>query len=150
MNPTIFNETHLLFDETATTQAEAFQVIAHFAYERGYVTDETGYKLGLQQRESEATTGFKDHLAIPHSQGEFVIKPGLFLVRFKHPIDWQALDGKAIHVAFALTIPNEGAAEHLKLLSLIARRLIDAEFRSNVLHEQDPVTLAALINEIDF
>lgn len=53
----------------------------------------------------------------------------MFLIKFKHAIHWQALDQKPVNTVFALTIPEEGASEHLKLLSLIARKLIDTDFR---------------------
>ena len=53
-------------------------------------------------------------------------------------------------VALALTIPDEGATEHLKLLSLIARKLIDDQFREDILSEKDPNNLTAVIDKIDF
>ncbi|MFQ7234093.1 MAG: PTS sugar transporter subunit IIA, partial [Enterococcus hulanensis] len=46
--------------------------------------------------------------------------------------------------------PEEGATEHLKLLSLIARKLIDQDFRAGVLEQDDPAVLAEIINQIDF
>lgn len=150
MNANVFNLTHIMFNNTAQTQDEAFKVIAKLAFARGFVASETAYYQGLKARELEATTGFKDHIAIPHSKDASVLKPGLFLLKFLNEIPWQALDGKPIKVAFALTIPEAGATEHLKLLSLIARKLIDNEFRHNILHENEPTKIAALINLIDF
>ncbi|EOH8748507.1 PTS sugar transporter subunit IIA [Enterococcus faecalis] len=150
MNAEVFNQQHILFDETATTQEEAFRVIAEFAHEMGFVTNAQAYFEGLKEREAEATTGFKDQLAIPHSKNTAVLKPGIFLVKFAHKIPWQALDGQPVKVAFALTIPEEGATEHLKLLSLIARKLIDQTFREGILTETEPKKLATIVNQIDF
>ncbi|MBO0476707.1 PTS sugar transporter subunit IIA [Vagococcus sp. DIV0080] len=150
MNQEIFNKTHILFDTESTTQEEAFKAIAIYAYEKGFVNDAETFFLGLKEREKEATTGFKDGIAIPHSKNKSVIKPGMFLVKFEHQIPWNALDGKDVNVAFALTIPEEGATEHLKLLSLIARKLIDNSFREGILNENDPDKLAEIIDQISF
>ncbi|WP_429976118.1 PTS sugar transporter subunit IIA [Enterococcus sp. DIV0086] len=150
MNTEVFNREHIFFDETSTTQEEAFKSIAKFAYELGFVTDEQTYFRGLKNRENEATTGFKDHIAIPHCKSSTNKKPGLFLVKFAHAIPWNALDNKPVKVAFGLTIPEEGATEHLKLLSLIARKLIAKDFRDDVLQQNDPDALADIIDQIDF
>lgn len=150
MNKEIFNEEHILFDTTSTTQDEAFKSIAAFAFEKGYVSDKEEFYNGLKQREEEATTGFKDHIAIPHSKNKAVLKPGMFLVKFANDIPWNALDQKDVKVGFALTIPEEGATEHLKLLSLIARKLIDNQFREGILNENEPNKLAEIIDEISF
>lgn len=150
MDSKIFKEDHILFDESAKTQEEAFQVIVDIAFEKGYVSDKEVFFEGLKDREKEATTGFKEGIAIPHSKDASVIKPGMFLIKFKNSIDWQALDKKPVNTAFALTIPEEGAAEHLKLLSLIARKLIDTDFREGILANNDTKKLASIIDTIDF
>lgn len=150
MNKAVFNQDHILFDQTSTTQEKAFKSIAKFAYDSGFVSDEQLYFEGLKAREQEATTGFKDHIAIPHCKSSVNKKPGLFLIKFEQAIPWNALDQKPVKVAFGLTIPEEGATEHLKLLSLIARKLIDQDFRAGVLEQDDPAVLAEIINQIDF
>lgn len=150
MNQEIFNNTHILYDKESKTQEEAFQSIASFAHEKGFVNDVETFFIGLKEREQEATTGFKDGIAIPHSKNKSVVKPGMFLVKFDHAIAWNALDGKDVNVAFALTIPEEGAADHLKLLSLIARKLIDDSFREGILNENDPDKLTEIIDQISF
>lgn len=150
MNKEVFNRDHILFDEKAVTQEEAFKSIAKFTYDSGFVSDEQAYFEGLKAREQEATTGFKDHIAIPHCKSSVNKKPGLFLIKFKQEIPWNALDQKPVKVAFGLTIPEEGATEHLKLLSLIARKLIDKDFREGVLQQDDPKLLTEIIDEIEF
>ncbi len=150
MNAQVFNQEHILFDDTATTQDEAFKVIAAFAHQLGFVQDEQTYYEGLKEREQEATTGFKDHIAIPHCKNETNLKPGMFLIKFKNGIPWNSLDGQPVNVAFALTIPVEGATEHLKLLSLIARKMIDQSFREGVLTQDDPEELTEIIDQIAF
>ncbi|GAX46895.1 PTS sugar transporter subunit IIA [Pseudolactococcus reticulitermitis] len=150
MNKEVFNKEHILFDTTAKTQEEAFGVIAKFAHSLGAVDNELEYFEGLKEREAEATTGFKDHIAIPHCKHKTNLRPGMFFVKFANEIPWHSLDGKPVKVALALTIPEEGATEHLKLLSLIARKLIDDQFREAILSENNPNHLTEIIDKIDF
>lgn len=144
----LFSEDHIYIDENSTTQDEAFKFIASIAKKHGYVKSEEDFYHGLQKREKEATTGFNDGIAIPHSKNSTVISPGVFLIKFKNPIEWDSLDGKKITTAFALTIPEDGAENHLKILSTIAKELIDDNFRNTVIKETDSQKLYNLVKGI--
>ncbi|ETY72882.1 PTS cellobiose transporter subunit IIA [Lactiplantibacillus fabifermentans T30PCM01] len=148
MEKDIFNKTHIFYDHESKSQAEAFENVAKFVAECGYVSDAAQYCQGLKDREVEATTGFKNGIAIPHSNDASVLKPGLFLVKFDHGIEWNALDKQPITLGFFLTIPKDGATEHLKLLSKIARKLMDKNFSQTVIENDDPDILTAAIEEI--
>ena len=144
----LFSEDHIYIDENSTTQDEAFKFIASIAKKHGYVKSEEDFYHGLREREKEATTGFNDGIAIPHSKNSTVISPGVFLIKFKNPIEWDSLDGKKITTAFALTIPEDGAENHLKILSTIAKELIDDNFRNTVIKETDSQKLYNLVKGI--
>ncbi|GEO63189.1 PTS sugar transporter subunit IIA [Companilactobacillus nantensis] len=148
MEKEIFNQTNIFFDNESQTQDEAFQSIAKFVSYNGYSTSENDFYEGLKNREKESTTGFKDGIAIPHSNDDSVVKPGLFLVKFSNAIEWDSLDKKPITVAFVLSIPKNGSTEHLKLLSKIARKLMDENFRQTILENEDKVVLATTVDEI--
>lgn len=132
MDTQVFCKQHIHFNKDVKTQDEAFLTISKIAYEAGFVRNSTAYYKGLKARELEITTGFKDGIAIPHSKNETCLKPGVFFIRFDHPIEWYALDGNAIHVVIALTIPMRGGEEHLRLLSTLARKLMNEEFRNKI------------------
>lgn len=148
MDKEIFNNENIFYDNDSKTQDEAFQSIANFVAERGYSSSADGFYQGLKAREQESTTGFKDGIAIPHSNDDSVTKPGLFLIKFDNAIEWDALDKKPIRVAFVLSIPKNGSTEHLKLLSKIARKMMDDEFRQTVLESNDNAVLFETINQI--
>ena len=145
----IFTKTHIFFNTEAKTQDDAFKAIAKIAFDAGYVENEEAYYLGLHEREKEATTGFQDGIAIPHSKNNTVLKPGVFLVKFTNPIAWNALDGQDVHVAIALTIPETGGEMHLRILSKIARKLIDDNFRTVLKTSDDIETLYQVITSIE-
>lgn len=148
MDKEIFNKENIFYDQNSNTQDEAFRSIGKFVAEKGYSNSADAFYKGLKAREVESTTGFKDGIAIPHSNDDSVDKPGLFLIKFTNGIEWKALDDKPIKVAFVLSIPKNGSTEHLKLLSKIARKLMDDEFRQNILDSDDQEVLSEAINQI--
>lgn len=149
METEIFSKSNILFDQTSQTQDEAFKKMAQFVADRGYVTSAQAYYQGLIAREKETTTGFKNGIAIPHSDDDSVKAAGLFLIKFRHRIEWHALDQQPVQVAFTLTIPKAGSKKHLRLLSLIARKLMDETFTQAVLTETDLDKLTQLIAAIN-
>jgi len=148
MDKEIFNVNNIYFDNDSKTQDEAFQKIGQFVADLNYSTSSDDFYHGLLNREKESTTGFKDGIAIPHSNDDSIVKPGLFLIKFANSIEWDALDQKPIKVAFALSIPKAGAKEHLKLLSKIARKLMDDEFRKTILENDDIEVLSKTVDDI--
>lgn len=149
MDTSVFDKQHIHFNTSAKTQDEAFREIAHIAFKEGFVDNEEEYFKGLWERENEATTGFQDGIAIPHSKSKTCLKPGIFLIKFEEAIEWNALDEQPIHVAIALTIPFDGGQEHLRILSKIARKLIDEEFRNALKHSMDRDELYEVISAIE-
>ncbi|MEG1482183.1 fructose-specific PTS transporter subunit EIIC [Clostridium sp.] len=150
INNDVFKETHIYVDENSKTQDEAFEFLASVAYENGFVKSKEEYLKGLYKREDEATTGFNDGIAIPHCKSNTVKKSGVFLIKFKNPIEWDSLDGSPIKVAFGLTIPEGGADNHIKILSSIATKLIDDDFRYKIANENDNKKLYNLVSTIEF
>ncbi|WP_204799029.1 PTS sugar transporter subunit IIA [Oceanobacillus neutriphilus] len=129
----IFDVNNIEFNSNTKTKDEALQFIASFAENAGIVKSAKAYYKGLKKREKEVTTGFKDGIAIPHSKHKTVIKPALMLVKYDHPIEWESMDDKPVHITFALAIPEGKNQEHLKVLSTISRALIDEDFTNSIL-----------------
>lgn len=149
MKEVVFNKGHVLFDEKSSTQDEAFERIAELANELGFVTSSASFERDLKEREAEATTGFKDGIAIPHGKSNDVLKSGVFVIKYSNPIEWNALDQKPVEVAIALTIPEEGGQEHLKILSKISRKLLDKEFIRGLKESTNTDEIVNIINEIE-
>jgi nitrogen PTS system EIIA component len=85
----------------------------------------------LKARESLESTGVGAGIAIPQAQiaglDHFY---GLF-VRLNRPIEYDAIDGRPVDVAFLLLIPPN-AKEHLQALASVARRLREPDTASDL------------------
>lgn len=110
---------------TATNKEQALQQLASALNEAGYLTDTAGYIKDVYQRESEGSTGIGNYIAIPHGKSDSVSKIGVAIGILDQEIEWETLDdhGVKVIILFAVGSDNEGAKEHLKLLSLFARKL---------------------------
>ncbi|MGR3741895.1 PTS sugar transporter subunit IIA [Companilactobacillus sp. DQM5] len=148
MEESIFNKNNILIDSTSKTQDEAFRNIAKLVKKNGYTLSDEKFYLGLKTREGETTTGFKNGIAIPHSNDSSVIKTGLFYIKFTNSIEWNALDKKPVNMAIALSIPKNGGKEHLRILSTVARKLMNEEFIQRLKNENNLDKIVQLINEI--
>lgn len=87
----------------------------------------------------EGQTGIGGYIAIPHSKSKHVKKIGVAIGINKKEIPWEILDGKGVKVVilFAVGDDKESARDHLKLLSLFAKKLGREEVVSRLLDAKD-------------
>ncbi len=109
----------------ACNKKEALQKMADALMEAGYLKDEDKYLKDVYIRENEGSTGIGGYIAIPHGKSAGVEKIGLAIATLDEEIEWETLDDKGVRVIvlFAVGDDDRGAKEHLKLLSLFARKL---------------------------
>jgi nitrogen PTS system EIIA component len=80
----------------------------------------------ILKREALGSTGTGDGVAIPHARIPELKKPFGTLVRLKHAIDFDAIDGKPVDVIFLLLLP-QSQGDPLNALASVARKLRDPE-----------------------
>lgn len=109
----------------ATTKDDALKQIIASLKEHNYISDEEEFTKAIYEREAEGKTGIGSYIAIPHGKSEAVNKIGVSVAISDTEIPWESIDekGAKVIVLFAVGADNEGANQHLKLLSLFARKL---------------------------
>ncbi len=87
----------------------------------------------FSDREALASTGVGSGVAIPH--GRLSNLPGIRLALGLHPagVDFDAVDGRPVHIFVGVLAPNGEASKHLKVLARISRLLRDANVRRRLL-----------------
>jgi nitrogen PTS system EIIA component len=80
----------------------------------------------LLKRENLGSTGTGGGVAIPHARIPDLKKPFGTLVRLRHAIDFEAIDGKPVDIVFLLLLPAQ-SGDPLNVLATVARRLRDPE-----------------------
>jgi PTS system fructose-specific IIC component len=82
-------------------------------------------------RESTSATGLPGGIAIPHCRTTGVDVPTLAFARLEPPVDFGAKDGPA-DLAFLIAAPAGGDADHLTILTKLARALVKPAFTDSL------------------
>ncbi|MGH3642936.1 MAG: PTS fructose transporter subunit IIABC [Mycobacterium sp.] len=93
----------------------------------GRATDRDGLVAAAMARETQSATGLPGGIAIPHCRSPYVDEATIGFARLSPAVDFGAPDGPA-DLAFLIAAPDSGGAEHMKLLSSLARALVRKEF----------------------
>ncbi|NPU85686.1 MAG: PTS sugar transporter subunit IIA [Syntrophaceae bacterium] len=103
----------------------------------------------LLEREKLGSTGIGDGIAIPHGKMSTMKDLVVAFGRSRKGIDFNAMDGKPVHLFFLLMAPENSAGIHLKALAKISRMLKDGAFRKRLLDASSRQELLAAIMEKD-
>jgi PTS system fructose-specific IIA component len=107
------------------TKDDMFNELSDVLFKGDYISSKEDFIKDIYKREADGQTGIGNFIAIPHSKSQFVNKVGVAIGINQSEIPWESLDdnGAKVVILFAVGNDTEGAKEHLKLLSLFARKL---------------------------
>jgi fructose-specific phosphotransferase system IIA component len=131
MNNIFSKDNIFIIEEQLNSKEDLFKIIAKKAMELNFVESERACFEGILERESQSTTGFEDGFAIPHCKNNTVKSPKLMVFKTKE-IPWDSLDGKPISISHCLLMPENANNEHIRLLSKVARSLVDENYRAGL------------------
>jgi PTS system nitrogen regulatory IIA component len=103
----------------------------------------------LQERERLGSTGIGDGIAIPHGKLKQAKDLVLIFGRSSKGVDFDALDGRKVHIFFLLLTPEDAFGFHLKMLGRISRILKDPAVRKSLLDAPDATAIHCIIQEQD-
>ena len=98
-------------------------------------------------REEQSATGLPGGIAIPHCRSPHVDTASIGFARLNPSVDFGAPDGPA-DLAFLIAAPEGGGAEHMKLLSSLARALVRKEFVESLRQASTPDEVVELVDGV--
>ncbi|MGY0501078.1 PTS fructose transporter subunit IIABC [Nocardia sp. FBN12] len=98
-------------------------------------------------RESQSATGLPGGIAIPHCRSAAVTAASLAFARLAPAVDFGAPDGPA-DLVFLIAAPEGAGAEHMKLLSSLARALVRPAFVADLRAAATPDDVVALVDGV--
>lgn len=104
----------------------------------------------LLAREALGSTAIGDGIAIPHVRNPILLNqatPFIALCFLAKPIDFQALDGKPVHILFTLASPTVKC--HLHLLSRLAFVLRNPAFKAVLSGPYDPAKILGTVATLE-
>jgi PTS system fructose-specific IIC component len=111
----------------------------------GRTHDTGGLLAAAMAREEQSATGLPGGIAIPHCRSPHVDTASIGFARLSPAVDFGAPDGPA-DLAFLIAAPEAGGAEHMKLLSSLARALVRREFVESL---RNAATAAEVVELVD-
>ncbi|WP_443071847.1 fructose-specific PTS transporter subunit EIIC [Streptomyces sp. WMMC940] len=133
----------------ATDKDAAIREMAAMLATTGRVTDVEGLVRAALAREDQGTTGLGEEIAVPHAKTDAVTAPVVGFARSPEGVEWGSPDGTKARLIFMITVPEAAAGdEHLRILSLLSRKLMDAEFRGRLLAAPDEPAVLRVLKDI--
>ncbi|ABS21494.1 MULTISPECIES: PTS fructose transporter subunit IIABC [Bacillus cereus group] len=115
----------------------------------GVLHSKAEFKQAIMNRENESTTGIGMNIAIPHGKSAAVKKPSVVFGIKQSGIDWKSLDGTKAKLIFMIAVPKESEGnEHLKILQILSRKLMDDSYRERLLSVRTKEEAYKLLDEI--
>ncbi|MGZ0879226.1 fructose-specific PTS transporter subunit EIIC [Priestia megaterium] len=115
----------------------------------GALYSESEFKQAIMNREQESTTGIGMNIAIPHGKSDAVKKPSVVFGIKQSGVDWESLDGTEAKLIFMIAVPKSSEGnEHLKILQMLSRKLMDDSYRERLLSVQTKEEAYKLLDEI--
>ncbi|PKV80154.1 PTS fructose transporter subunit IIABC [Nocardia fluminea] len=113
----------------------------------GRATDAAAVAEAALTRESQSATGLPGGIAIPHCRSAAVTTASLAFARLAPAVDFGAPDGPA-DLVFLIAAPEGAGAEHMKLLSSLARALVRPAFVADLRAAATPADVVALVDGV--
>ncbi|EIW8508195.1 TPA: PTS sugar transporter subunit IIA [Klebsiella pneumoniae] len=144
---TVLNVKNIKLNMTARTKEEVIEELTDLLIQDGAVTNKEDFIRDVWLREELGSTGFENHIAIPHGKSSGVSRTALAIGRTQHAIPWETMDGSDVRcvILFAVCLVDQNA-NHIRLLAQVSGSLADEDIIAKLLVESDPHKIIALFN----
>jgi nitrogen PTS system EIIA component len=145
----VLRESCVIADLKGGTKREVLSELLASLKHAGLVSDVEEAVTVVLEREKLGSTGIGDGIAIPHGKMKGIDSVLCAFGRSKEGVDYDAVDGKPVHIFFLLLAPEDSAGLHIQMLSRISRILRDQSFRKHLVEQDQNADLYAEIVEQD-
>ncbi|MNW47624.1 PTS system mannose-specific EIIBCA component [compost metagenome] len=89
------------------------------------------------------------NVAVPHGKSAAVRKPRVVFGIKPEGVDWSSADGSPAKLIFMIAVPAENKGnEHLKILQMLSRKLMDDGFREQLLQVKSKQEAYELLDQV--
>lgn len=143
----VLNVKNIKLNMMAKSKEEAIEELAELLVSDGAVINKDVFLKDVWLREEQGSTGFENHISIPHGKSSGVTRTALAIGRTQHQIPWETMDGSDVRciILFAVSLVDQNAT-HIRLLSQVSGSLADEEIVEKLLKEDSPQKIIDLLN----
>ncbi|WP_225759121.1 PTS sugar transporter subunit IIA [Leclercia sp. Marseille-Q4284] len=143
----VLNINNIKLNMMAKSKEEAIEELTDLLVRDGSVINKDDFLKDVWLREEQGSTGFENHIAIPHGKSSGVVRTALAIGRTQYEIPWETMDGSDVRciILFAVCLVDQNAT-HIRLLAQVSGSLADEEIIEQLLQENDPQKIIDLLN----
>lgn len=143
----VLNVKNIKLNMMAKSKEEAIEELADLLVLDGAVINKDIFLKDVWLREEQGSTGFENHIAIPHGKSSGVARTALAIGRIQHQIPWETMDGSDVRciILFAVCLVDQNAT-HIRLLSQVSGSLADEDIVEKLLKEDSPQKIIDLLS----
>jgi multiphosphoryl transfer protein len=127
----------IVWSAVAQSKDEVLRELAGTLWAAGRIEDRARIEDALWTREEVYSTGLGHGFAVPHCKSAAVHSASIAVLRLAQPIEWGSLDHQPVRMAILLALPENAAKQHLQVFARLARKLMNEEFRNEILGAAD-------------
>ncbi|AXF66054.1 PTS fructose transporter subunit IIA [Leclercia sp. LSNIH6] len=143
----VLNVKNIKLNMSAKSKEEAIEELTDLLVQDGAVINKDEFIRDVWLREEQGSTGFENHIAIPHGKSSGVAHTALAIGRTQHDIPWETMDGSDVRciILFAVRLADQNTT-HIRLLSHVSGSLADEDIIAKLLVETHPQRIIELLN----
>ncbi|MGP4040002.1 fructose-specific PTS transporter subunit EIIC [Gracilibacillus sp. D59] len=113
------------------------------------LTSKQDFRKAILDREAESSTGIGMNVAIPHGKSDAVKAPRVVFGIQRDGVDWHSADDSLAKLIFMIAVPKHAEGDaHLKILQMLSRKLMDDQFREQLLNVKSEEEAYQLLDQI--
>ena len=144
----LLSEELILLDSDSRNKEEAMQELVDSFYIAGRTKDRQQLEEALWAREGLYSTGLGFGFATPHCKTDAVSASSIAVLRCREPIDWGSLDSEPVRMIILIAMREPQVANgHLQVFSELARKLMNEDFREQLLTLKDSRNIVQYLGE---
>jgi len=139
----------ILLQTNFDTRDDALRALVQMADETGLISEKEVFLKSVLNREEEMPTAIGYQIAIPHGKSEVVRTPFIGFLQTKEEFVWTDGHEEQVKLVFLIGVPAENENNiHLKFISQLSKKLLDEEFRKQLLEEKNQQNVFKLLRSI--
>lgn len=124
----VLQEECIILDADCQTKEQIISLLTDLLCLSGAITHKDVFLNDVYLREELGSTGFENHIAIPHGKSAAVAKTRIAVGRLRQNIPWETIDGTQVRLVILFAVKeSDKNAGHIKMLAKISMALGDEE-----------------------
>ncbi len=142
----LIDEDIVRLNSQCRTKEEAVRELVDLLHLSGRIEETDEVEEAIWQREDAYSTGVGFQVAIPHCKSPLILANSIAVLKLASEIEWKSLDDRPVKLVFLIGVKEDQTNDvHLKMIASLSRKLMDEQFRNQLMSATDKPSVLELI-----